>query len=63
MWVGNLINMFIGTIMMYIWIFIGYFLSILGMWQVSADAITDVMTNMKPSDVGTTFTGSLTMGM
>ena len=61
-WIPNIINWFIGYLMMGIWAAIGYVLSIFGMWQVSADAILDVVTQMKPEDVGTTYEGDLTMG-
>ena len=61
-WVGNLINWFIGYIIMGIWASIGYLLSIIGMWQMSADAIIGVVTDFKPADVGTSYTGSLTLG-
>ena len=31
-WLGNLINWFIGTIQMVIWLYVGLFFGIFGMW-------------------------------
>ena len=61
-WVGNLINWFIGYILLGLWYMVGALFSIVGMWQMGADGALGVIADWKPSDVGTTYEGSLTIG-
>ena len=61
-WVPNLINWIIGYFIGVIWIYIGYVLSIFGMWQVSADSVLSALDQFKMPDVtGSAYKKSLTV--
>ena len=62
-WVGNLLNWFIGYVIAYIWIVIGSFLSLFGMWQLPADGIIGAFTQFAPTELDTSvFTSAMTIG-
>ena len=62
-WFANNINAWIGAIVIYFWTYVGYFLSIFGMWQVSVDGL-QMLESFKPVDFGYDFAapGSMTLG-
>ena len=59
-WVGNLINWYIGYILMGIWSSIGAFLGIFGSWQVGLDGVMSTFTSFKPEGVSDIYTKDLT---
>ena len=59
-WVPNLINWFIGTIQMVIWVYIGAFLGIFGMWQMSLDAILAIPEAWGPGKIDSAYLNDLT---
>ena len=59
-WFGNLINWFIGYILMYIWLLIGTFLGIFGSWQVGLDGVMGAVTSFKPEGLSDVYTKDMT---
>ena len=61
-WFVNLINWIIGMVFMYFWSFIGSYINIIGLWQVSLDGHTAVYTDFAPPEVSDYFTSSMPIG-
>ena len=62
-WFANNINAWIGAIVIYFWMYVGYILSVFGMWQVSLDGLA-MLDDFKPVGFGYDFAApaSLTLG-
>ena len=60
--IGNLINWWIGMIIMEVYLFVGYWLGIFGMWQFGVDGVTSVYDSFKPSDVGDHYMTEMSIG-
>ena len=59
--VGNLINWYIGYVIMAIWMEVGYFFGIFGMWQLGADGVASVYEGFAMDAVGDVYTNDMTI--
>ena len=59
-WMPNLINWFIGYIMIGIYATIGQLFGLIGNWQFGADAILAIPADYAPAGVGEAYLGDLT---
>eukprot|EP00356_Strombidium_inclinatum_P002644 CAMPEP_0170478826 /NCGR_PEP_ID=MMETSP0208-20121228/276_1 /TAXON_ID=197538 /ORGANISM="Strombidium inclinatum, Strain S3" /LENGTH=65 /DNA_ID=CAMNT_0010751143 /DNA_START=11 /DNA_END=208 /DNA_ORIENTATION=+ len=62
-WVPNMINWFIGAILLYIWNIIGMFLGLVGMWQIPLDAMISTVTSYKLPEMYKTYEDNMTVAM
>ena len=62
-WFFNLYDWYIGYYISVLWFYVGYILSIFGMWQISHDGVAGVLELFKPSDnTGSSYTTAFTLG-
>ena len=59
-WIGNLVNWFIGYIMIYIWIVLGQLFGLIGNWQFGLDAVQAIPADWGPGSVGDAYLNDLT---
>ncbi len=59
----NLINWFIGYILLYIWMISGYLVGIFGMWQIGLDGALGTIESFAMNGVGSTYKDSMTVAM
>ena len=59
--IGNLINWYIGYIIMAIFAYVGNILGIIGMWQFGVDGVTGIYDSFKMADVGDAYTREMTI--
>ena len=59
-WIGNLVNWFIGYIMIYIWTVLGQLFGLIGNWQFGLDAIQAIPADWGPGSVSDVYLNDLT---
>ena len=61
-WIPNLINWLIGSIVMYIWSFLLFFLNLFMMYQVPMDGFIGVYESFAPEGVSDSYTSMMDIG-
>ena len=59
-WFGNIINWYIGYILMAIWSYLGMFLGLFGSWQTGLDGVIGTVDSFKMEGISDVYTKDLT---